>query len=132
MWKAFGNISANRPHLLKSIRNYLQNNKVIELPQTFAYTHNLSSFTVQCQHLVELSKIQENIKLQLTPQLESNDIIVGKFNKMKINKAKHVLSRNVSSALNFLAKEKNKKEYSTTAAFIKIVSKWFTLITSRS
>lgn len=51
---------------------------------------------------------------------------------MKVSKAKHVLSTNVSSALNFLAEEQNKKEYNTTAAFIDTVSKWFTLITSRS
>lgn len=81
MWRAFGNISAakhsiivnsvphpldnNRklfffadgPHLLKNLRNCLQNNKVIELPAIFIQSHNLSSSTVKCEHLVELTEI---------------------------------------------------------------------------
>lgn len=34
-------------------------------------------------------------------------------------------------ALNFLSEDRSKTEYSTTATFIEIISKWFSLITSR-
>lgn len=51
---------------------------------------------------------------------------------MKVNKAKNFLSRDVSTSLNFLAMQNLKKEYQTTALFIEIVSKWFTLMTSRT
>lgn len=54
------------------------------------------------------------------------------FNKMKVNKATSLWNRNVSSAMNFYAEEKGKKELKTTAAFIEIVSKWFTLVTART
>jgi len=50
---------------------------------------------------------------------------------MRVNKATNMFRRDVSGALNFLSKERNKKEYSTTATFIEIISKWFSLITSR-
>jgi len=51
---------------------------------------------------------------------------------MKVNKAKQLWSRNVSNAMKFYAKEKGKNEFNTTAAFIEIISKWFTLITART
>ena len=43
-----------------------------------------------------------------------------------------MINRDVSSALNFLGDKKKTDNYKTTTLFIKIVSKWFTLITSRS
>lgn len=123
---------ADAPHLLKNLRSCLENNKIIELPQTFVHAHKLSSSTVECKHLSELVAIQENLCLKLTPKLQHNDITPGKFNKMKVSKAKNVMSTDVSSALTFLAEEQHKIEYKTTASFIEVVSKWFTLVTSRS
>ncbi|KYN22226.1 hypothetical protein ALC57_05381 [Trachymyrmex cornetzi] len=42
-----------------------------------------------------------------------------------------MFSKDVSSSLQFLSEERNIKEYSTTATFIEIITKWFSLITSR-
>ncbi|CAL1677325.1 unnamed protein product [Lasius platythorax] len=50
---------------------------------------------------------------------------------MRVNTAKRVLSTNVSSALEFLADENNTPHYLTTAWFIKVIAKWFKLMTSR-
>lgn len=50
---------------------------------------------------------------------------------MKVNKAKHVFSNDVSSSLELLADENSKPEFITTAWFIKIMHKWFSLMTSR-
>lgn len=51
---------------------------------------------------------------------------------MKVNKAKNILSRDVSSAMHFYVEEKGRQELNTTAAFIQVCSKWFTLITART
>lgn len=75
--------------------------------------------------------IQENSELLLTPRLTTDDIKCNNFSKMKVNKAKHVFSHDVSSSFVLLANENNRPEFITTAWFINIVSKWFSLMTSR-
>ncbi|XP_025155233.1 uncharacterized protein LOC109504180 isoform X1 [Harpegnathos saltator] len=156
MWRAFGGIIGNRyskiknsivhpidhtrrlffmadvPHLLKYLRASSLNNKVIELPIEFVQAHNLSQPVVKCQHLLELIEIQENLELKLIPKLKKSDMMYSTFNKMKVNKATHIWSRDVSSAIYFYAEENKKTEFNTTAAFVEIVSKWFTLATSRT
>lgn len=85
MWRAFENIVCSRyskignciphpihnnrklffiadaPHLLKNLKATLINNKIIELPQKFIQTYNLSSSVAKVEHLHELIDIQENI-----------------------------------------------------------------------
>jgi len=51
---------------------------------------------------------------------------------MKVNKAKNIFSNDVSSSFELLADELNKPEFITTAWFVKMISEWFCLITSRS
>jgi len=51
---------------------------------------------------------------------------------MKVNKAKNVFLIDVSSTLEFLANENHKPEFLTTAWFVKSISRWFTLMTSRN
>lgn len=51
---------------------------------------------------------------------------------MKVNKATVLYNKDMSSALQFISKERNINEYKVTALFIDIVSKWFNLIISRS
>lgn len=120
------------PRLFKNLKNMLLNNKVIELPMTFIQTHKLSFSIVKYEHLEELVDIQENLQLKLIPKLKKQDIICTTFNKMKVSKAKNVLSRDVSSAIRFYAEETGKTELNTTATFIEVISKWFTLVTART
>jgi len=51
---------------------------------------------------------------------------------MRVSKAAHVFSNDVSSSLQLLAHCNNKPEHFTTAWFVKIVRKWFSLMTSRT
>lgn len=156
MWKAFENISANKysiiknsvphpldnnrklfffadaPHLLKNLRTALVNNKIIILPQNFAEMYELSSCIVKCSHVEELVAEQENLTFKLAPKLDSQVVTITNFNKMRVNKATALYNRDVSSALQFIAKERNINEYKVTALFIEIVSKWFNMVTSRT
>lgn len=68
----------------------------------------------------------------LTPKLNISDIdSKNQFAKMRVNKVKNLLSTDVSSALEFLVDVNNVPEYITTAWFIKMTAKWFTLMSSR-
>lgn len=87
---------------------------------------------VDCSLVKELAEFQENLQLKLTSKIKIDDFSNGSFNKMEVNKAKNLLSRDVSASLNFLAMQNFKKDYQTTALFIEVVSKWFMLVTSRT
>lgn len=157
MWKAFGVCIAGRNskiinsvphpcdpfrklwfcpdsgHLFKNLKWALLNNKIIELPQWFVKCHNLSSSTVRCEHISELAQFQEDSDLLMAPKITINELALGNFAKMKVNKAVNFLSSVTSSSLSFLADEDpDKQEYRATASFIEVVSKWFHLVSSRS
>lgn len=87
---------------------------------------------VKYDNLRELVEIQENIIFKLTRKVKLDHTQSGHFSKMKVNKAKQILSREVSSSLKFLADQNEKGKYITTAWFIEVVSKWFSLITARN
>lgn len=101
-------------------------------PQNFLKHTIYHISSVKCEHLNELLNIQENFLFKLIPRIRKQDMTCTTFNKIKVNKAKQLWSRDVSSAMKFYPEEKGKKEFNTTAAFIEIISKWFTLVTART
>ncbi|KYN22677.1 THAP domain-containing protein 9 [Trachymyrmex cornetzi] len=155
MWKAFSNIGVHRdssihnsiphpidcnrklfffadgPHLLKKLRAAIIANKQILLPEEFTEIYQLSSRIVKFSHFQNLVNEQENMDYKIAPKLNNEVITMTRFNKMKVNKAANMFSRDVSGALNFLSEERNNDEYRTTATFVEIMAKWFNIITSR-
>lgn len=51
---------------------------------------------------------------------------------MRVNKVRNVFSTHVCSSLQFLTNENHKPEFHTTAWFVEQISKWFSLMISRS
>ncbi|XP_025155113.1 uncharacterized protein LOC112588667 [Harpegnathos saltator] len=123
---------ADTGHLLKNLKYCLLNNKTITLPEKFTNANNLSSSVVYCSHLEELAELQENLQLKLTSKIKVDYFSSSTFQKMKVNKAKNFFSRDVSGSLKFITTQDPKKEYQTTALFIEIISKWFTVMTSHT
>lgn len=124
-------IIGDPPHILKNLKQSLVSNETIILSNETITKYNLPSDTVKLKHFYELINIQNNSELLLTPKFKIDDIKCNNFNKMKVNKAKHVFSNDVSSSFKLLAYEHNKPEFITTAWFVQIVCKWFSLMTSR-
>lgn len=124
-------IIADPPHIFKNLKQALINNEVITISDDIVIKYNLPTNQIKLEHFSELISIQNNPELLLTPRLTIDDICTNNFNKMRVNKARNVFSHDVSSSFKLLADEKNKPEYITTAWFVQIVSKWFSLMTSR-
>lgn len=122
---------ADGPHLLKNLKTYLVNNKLFIIEDVM-HDNNINFSYVKIDHLKELLEIEENLIFKLSRKVKKDDLRNDRFNKMKVNKAKQILSIEISSSLKFIADQKDKKEYITTAWFIEVVSKWFSLITSRN
>lgn len=124
---------ADIPHLLKNLKESLCSNKVFILPQEYVIKYKLPSNRIEIQHFNELIESQKDLEFLLTPRLQYDDVkCTNTDNKMRVNKAKHVFSTHVSSSLQFLASENHKPEFYTTAWFVEQISRWFSLMTSRS
>lgn len=124
-------IIADPPHVFKNLKQALINNEIITISEDIVIKYNLPTNKVKLKHFNELISIQDNCELLLTPKLSTSDICTNNFNKMKVNKARNVFSNDVSSSFELLADENKSPEYVTTAWFVKIVSRWFILMTSR-
>ncbi|KAG8174450.1 hypothetical protein JTE90_027105 [Oedothorax gibbosus] len=72
--------------------------------------------------------------LKLALLLVPQQLKVGHFDKMKVDPARNVLSHDTSAALEFLAEELGEglSERYTTAWFVRQISKWYDLMTSRT
>ncbi|KYQ48571.1 hypothetical protein ALC60_12384 [Trachymyrmex zeteki] len=95
---------ADPDHLLKNLKFCLINNKTITLLEKFVNANNLLSSVVNSLHIKELIEFQDNLQLKLAPKIKVGDFSSGTFNKMKVNKAKNFMSRDISASLNFLAR----------------------------
>lgn len=125
-------VMADVPHLLKNLKACILNNKFLLLSKNIVHKYNLPTNMVQAKHFEEIILAQKELQFLLTPKLSINDVNTkNNFDKMRVNKAKNLLSHEVSTALEFLADENSKPEYITTAFFVKIIVKWYTIMTSR-
>lgn len=82
-------------HLLKNLKNCLINNKLFIIPENIVHDNNINFSDVQYDHLRELLEIQENMVFKLTRKIKLHDLENSRFGKMKVNKAKQILSREV-------------------------------------
>lgn len=126
-------IIADPPHIFKNVKQALITNHVITVPDNLVLKYNLPSNKIDIRHFKKLINTQVESEILLTPKLKISDIdCTNNFNKMRVSKAIHVFANDVSSSLELLADFQNKPEYITTAWFVKIVRKWFSLMTSRT
>jgi hypothetical protein len=95
------------PHLLKSIRNNLQN-------YTFTFD---GSKTAQWTDIEEFFKLDDQQRFKLAPKLTKKHIDLPAFTKMKVKFAAQVLSRTVAAGLETHAKLKG-YSCSDTAEFL--------------
>lgn len=119
------------PHILKNLKQSLLSNGILTISDDIVLKYNLPSDKIELKHFNELINIQENSELLLTPKFKIDDIKCNNFSKMKVNKAKNMFSHDVSSSFELLADNNNKPEFISTAWFVKIVCKWFSLMMSR-
>lgn len=124
-------IFADVPHLFKNIKNMLVSNKIICLNENIKNKFKLPSDVVAVSHIDDIIKYQEHLQFKLVPNLSESDLMPSHFEKMKVRTSTNVVSHHVSAALKFLSVELNQPEYNTTAWFLDLIEKWFTIMSSR-
>lgn len=126
-------IIADVPHILKNLKQAILNNGILTISDDIITKYDLPSNEIKLSHFKNLLHIQEKSDLLLTPRLKIGDFeYTNNCNKIRVNKATHVFSNDISSSLQLLTDEDNKPEFVTTVWFVKIIFQWFVLMTSRS
>lgn len=105
-------------------------NKIIFISNEIQEMYDLPTDKLCLEYIQEVINYQDKFQFQLAHKLSENDLMPNFFLKMKVGKSTNVISHDVCSALRFLSDELNRPDYLTTAWFIDIIEKWFTLMTS--
>ncbi|KAE8739848.1 hypothetical protein FOCC_FOCC014649 [Frankliniella occidentalis] len=120
-------------HIFKSLKEMLQNNEVAMLSEVIYKKYSLPSGAVRFQHIEWLIHFQEDMGVKFAPRLSKKDIKQNFFSKMNTSAACHIFDHKTGKAIEFLAEEGVFEEDSkTTAWFIELMNKWFTILTSRT
>ncbi|KAG0436043.1 hypothetical protein HPB47_018179, partial [Ixodes persulcatus] len=88
---------------------------------------------VSLKHVEELVAIDSKHDLKLVPKLKQTHLNPSHFDKMDVRSAHALLNHAVGAAIKLLVLQgKMAEEALTTAWFLELVHKWFSLMTSRS
>ena len=127
-------IVADPPHLLKNIRNALFNHGEFTIHPYYVEELNLPSDKVKFEYIKKMVDFQEERQLKICPHLSHADIDIGKYGKMKVKYAKHVLSRETAECIKFCVQhypEEFPVEAMTTSVFCTKIGKYYDQMTSR-
>jgi len=120
-------------HVFKSVKEMLCNNRIITLPHEVVDRCNLPSNIVDVGHIEMLSEYQEDVDLKIAPRLKARNIHANHFDKMKVGTSTNVLNDKTGVGLCLLVAENVvPTEFSTTAFFCQLMTKWFSYVTSRT
>lgn len=118
---------ADVPHLLKNIRNAFMNNGKVYIHPDYVKEANLVSNVADFDVLRRLHKFTEENELKIAPHLTETALNPKPFEKMKVNLARAIFSKETSTAIQLVVKEypdKFTQEDLTTAFFIENVADW--------
>lgn len=123
--------NANAAHVLKNIKGQLLNSIVFTLSDATVSEHNLPSKDVKLEHVRAVLEFDKERELKLAPKLSEAHVSSGHFTKMKVGLAVQFF-KETPAAIRYLVKEKIlEQEAQTTAWFLELVSRWYTLMSSR-
>lgn len=123
--------SADAAHVLKNIRGQLLNSEVFTLSEAAVKEHSLPSYKVKIKYVRAVIEHDSDKELKVAPKLSEVHVSKGHFSKMKVGVAVHFF-RDAPAAIRYLIKQKVlKPRAETTAWFLELVSKWYTIMSSR-
>ena len=116
------------PHLLKNIRNCLENQTMI-LPQDIVLNNNLPCRKVSIMNIKTIVNMQEKMELKLVPGLSYKNIHSGQYGKMRVN---NIFGHRVTLVMHNLADDGTMDDNAhTTAWFCDTTNSWFDIMSNR-
>ena len=121
-------------HVIKLIRNMMQNKKLVKMAQRFVDYFELPTDLIDWAVIEEVATFQADHELKIAPKLTVKALARGKshFGKMDVSCAHAVFSRDTSACIEFMvAHHGYPKEFLTTAHFVDLVAQWWNLLKAR-
>ena len=121
-------------HVIKLIRNMLQNKKLIKMAEKFREFYDLPTDIIDWSVIEEVAAFQADHELKIAPKLTVKALERGKshFGKMDVGCAHAVFSRDVAACIEYMVAHHNyPQEFLTTAHFIDLVAQWWTILKAR-
>ncbi|KAK3930608.1 Transposable element P transposase [Frankliniella fusca] len=120
-------------HLLKNIKNQLENSKVFILPEDVVKEHNLPTNKVTYEHIENLYHYEKGKELKIAFRLkEWNVYCKSHFSKMNMGSTRGVMCHSTVTGLKHMGAVHADKSYYTTAWFVENINIFFELVTCRS
>ena len=124
-------IICDASHVLKLIRNMLQNKGMVKISKEFQELWQMLTDEVRWEVIEELVKFQEKFELKIAPKLNEKVLKRGgsHFGKMDVGCAMSVFSKETAAAIEYIVLHHDyPKEFLTTAQFIFQVASWFDIM----
>lgn len=122
---------ADPAHVLKNIRGQLLRSETFTLGEETVKEQGLPGKTVSLVHIQAVLEFDTDDDLKVANKLSDIHTSSGHFTKMKVNVAVQMF-REAPPAIRYLIKiGELKPEAEATAWFLELVSKWYTLMSSR-
>ena len=128
-------VVACQSHVMKLLRNMLQNKKIINMSQEWADFWELPTTEIKWEHILAVVKFQEDSELLIAPKLTRKVLKKSAchFGKMSVSCAMSIFSKDVSACMEFMVLHCGFDEsFLTTAMFIFQVASWFAIISCRN
>jgi hypothetical protein len=119
-------------HVFKNIASSLRSGHNFYLDQSIVEKYNLPSNVVCMTPIIKTFELDQSDVLKLCPHLKKNVLQPSHFEKMNVSLSVRLLSHDVAAAILFHISRNNiDRSHGTTAWFLKIMQKWFKIMTAR-
>lgn len=120
------------PHIFKNITNSFNTNSTISFSDFIVKKYNLESPIANFKYVKKLFETEQHNELKIAPKLQEHHFQQDNFQKMRVGNSTAIMSYDVACGIEFYNELCDDKSYNTTCWYIRLVTKWFDLMSNRS
>lgn len=120
------------PHIFKNITNSFSTNSTISFSDSICKKHKLESPVANFKFVKKLFESEKENDLKFAPKLQEHHFEQDNFQKMRVGNSTAIMSNDVACGIEFYNEFSTDKSYNTTCWYIRLVKKWFDLMSNRS
>ena len=124
---------ADATHVYKNIRLALTDGNTLYLSQDVVSKYNLPTNEITIEPIKKVVEEDNKMELKIAPYLKETHLNPNHYQKMAVQGAMAILNHDTSAAIKFyISKGKISQNHLTTAWFLELIYKWYSILSSRS
>lgn len=120
------------PHIFKNITNSFNTNSTIYFSEFIVKKYNLDSPIANFKYVKKLFESEKENEFKIAPKLQEHHFQQDNFQKMRVGNSTAIMSYDVACGIEFYNELSEDKSYKTTCWYIRLVTKWFDIMSNRS